>query len=175
MASGRASKRPRWTGRGLLWDLWLLRRRLERRTTAIGNGRGLSPAGIEVIVELVRAGGLRPVEVDQFGIPTGPERREGLSQRELADRLRVRPPTISSTVTTLVRLGVVERVPADDGRAWSVRLLPVEAIVVLLEGLAMVEDDLAGQFKKPELDQLRALVGKLSARLKPLDEPPDEP
>lgn len=47
----------------------------------------------------------------------------GVSQRELAARLEVRPPTVSAAVDKLVAAGVVERLPSpDDARAYRVRL-----------------------------------------------------
>ncbi len=67
------------------------------------------------------------------------EQPEGVRQRELADRLGVRAPTVSAALPRLEALGIVERVnDPDDPRAWRVRLrqnAPLLPGVELLEAL----------------------------------------
>ncbi len=80
--------------------------------------------------------------------------RAGLTQRELAARIRVEAPTLSVAVAKLEAAGLVERAadPAD-GRAWRVRLVskhdrisPVMEVLRLLEQRAtagIAPEDLA--------------------------------
>jgi DNA-binding MarR family transcriptional regulator len=142
----------RWKADGLLWDLWLLRRRLEWATAAAATSVGLSPAAAEVIVELSR-------------VP------KGLSQRQLAARLRVQPPSISTLVSRLAEAGVVERVPdAGDNRTWTVRLTRHRRVVGLLERLAREEDGVLDALKPSEVAEARVLLGRLSRWFRSLDE-----
>ena len=148
--------RRRWKPDGLLWDLWLLKRRLDWALSAASTSVGLSAAGAEVIVELSRA-------------------PKGLTQRRLAQRLRVQPPSISTLVSRLVEDGVVERVPDPrDDRAWLVRLTRHPDVVELLERLAREEDGVLGVLKPSEVAEARALVGRLSRSLRRLDEVGDD-
>lgn len=88
----------------LMWKLWWLRRILNVELSKISNSFFIPESGVELLLELMQA-------------------PEGLTQRELADTLRLRGSTISVAITKLVEAGLVRREPDDvDGRAWRVTL-----------------------------------------------------
>ncbi len=123
-------------------------RRLEQELSAVG----MTPATFRLVGELMRS-------------------PEGLSQRELAERLRVRPPTVSTAVTRLVADGLVERVPdPSDARAYLVRLASDASLYPGAELLARIEADILSNLNASEQRQISSALDALLRRLTPLPE-----
>ena len=106
----------------------------------------LSVAGFRLVGELMRS-------------------PEGLGQNELARRLGVRPPTVSTAVSKLEEGGIVERTPNPaDARAHLVRLrskAPLARGVALLE---TIEHELTDDLSDRERKQLLRLLERATAR-----------
>ncbi len=112
-------------------------------------GMGLTPAGFRLVGVLM-------------GEP------EGLRQRELADRLGVRPPTISAAIPRLEALGIVERVDdPDDPRAWRVRLSARAPLVPGVELLEALDREVFSSLSKTERRSLASLLERIGERVSP--------
>jgi DNA-binding MarR family transcriptional regulator len=82
-----------------------------------------SRLGFAVLAPSLERAGISLADFRLVGVLLG--ETAGLSQRELAARLEVRPPTISAAVDKLVAAGLLERLASPtDARAVSVRLTP---------------------------------------------------
>lgn len=104
--------------------LWALADAFETRLAAELERFGMSIAGFRLVGELMQA-------------------PDGLRQRELASRLRVKPPTVSAAVTRLQEQGLVERRrDPDDPRAWRVCLANDAPLSEGLAVLQRIESDL---------------------------------
>lgn len=108
--------------------------------------------------------GLTPAEFRLVGVLlTAPE---GLRQRALAERLGVRPPTVSAALPKLERAGVVERVDdPEDPRAWVVRLRSTAPLLPGVEALEALDAALLRGVSRSERAQLVGLLGRLTASL----------
>lgn len=123
----------------LMWKLWWLRRILNVELSKMANSHFISESAVEVLLELMQA-------------------PEGLTQRELADTLRLRGPTISVAIDKAVESGLVRRRPdEEDGRAWRVTLENNAPASDLAEQLGLYESRLTEKYSKEEL----RLVGRV--------------
>lgn len=127
--------------------LWGLQLAFQARLDRALAGLGLTSAGFRLVGELMNA-------------PTG------LKQRELAQRLGVKAPTVSVAISKLEAAGVVERVddPADP-RAWSVRLSPTAPLGPGVEVLEALERDLIGSLSTKDRRALIDLLDRVTTRL----------
>ncbi|MDX2012894.1 MAG: MarR family transcriptional regulator [Myxococcaceae bacterium] len=108
---------------------------------------GLTSAGFRLVGELMNA-------------------PRGLKQRELAQRLGVKAPTISVAVSRLQAAGVVERVDDEtDPRAWRIRLTRAAPIKPGLEVLARLDQQLTAGLSAPERRALTTLLERLTHRM----------
>lgn len=123
----------------LMWKLWWLRRILNVELSSIATSHFLSESTVEVLLELMQA-------------------PEGLTQRELADALRLRGPTISVAIDKAVEGGLVRRRPdEEDGRAWRVTLEKNAPTKDLAEQFELYDSRLTEKYTKAEL----RLVGRV--------------
>ena len=79
------------------------------------------------IFEQALAGRIRPLGLvpGQFPVLLALWERDGLTQRDLVERLDVEQPTMANTLARMERDGLIVRSPhPDDGRARIVRLTP---------------------------------------------------
>lgn len=130
-------------------QLWALLDRFEDRLRADLASMGLTVASFRLIGELM----YEP---------------EGLRQSELARRLRVRPPTVSTAVTRLEQDGLVRRLPdPDDPRAWRVCLEKDASLDAGFDILAGIDATLTQNLSASETKTLHRLLGKLIANLEP--------
>lgn len=93
---------------------------------------------------------------------------DGISLRQLAERLAVRPPTITKTVTRLIAQGlVVKRVSEHDGRQSHAYLTPRGADIVAAVSAARKAVDRAAlaDFSARERKTLRKLLQRLTQNL----------
>lgn len=127
--------------------LWGLLAAFEQRLSQELEPLGLTRAGFRLVGELMRS-------------------PEGLGQAELARRLGVRPPTVSTAVSRLEDAGVVERHPDPrDARAYLIRLA---ADAPLREGAAVlerIEADLVAGLDPDARQQLLESLDHLSRSL----------
>jgi DNA-binding MarR family transcriptional regulator len=94
-------------------------------------------------------------------------REDGLSQRELVERLGIEQSTVAKTVRRLEAGGFVRREPdADDRRVSRVRLTePGRAVRSDVEGMwRRVDEDFGDGLTPVERDRLVALLGKTFGR-----------
>ncbi|MCU0701102.1 MAG: MarR family transcriptional regulator [Myxococcaceae bacterium] len=111
------------------------------------SGLGLTSAGFRLVGELMNA----PM---------------GLKQRELAQRLGVKAPTVSVAVSKLEAAGVVERVDDEtDPRAWRIRLTRAAPIRPGLEVLARLDRQLSAGLSPKDRRALTALLERLTNRM----------
>jgi DNA-binding MarR family transcriptional regulator len=129
--------------------LWALMHAFEARLSTELGSFGLTLAGFRLIGELMRS-------------------PEGVSQSELARRLRVRPPTVSTSLSRLEAAGLIERTedPADP-RAYLVRLVPDASLGRGVDLLERLEAELIGELALPEREQLVALLDRVGEALQP--------
>ena len=95
--------------------------------------------------------------------------RDTMSMSELADILRVRPPTASKTIARLSALGLVERRAADgDGRVVRVALTEEgQAKAKALEALALdIEAEVVANLDGKERRRLRKLMKRVEKGLR---------
>ncbi len=93
---------------------------------------------------------------------------DGVSLRELAERLSVRPPTITKTVTRLIAQGLVEkRISERDGRQGHAHLTDKGAAIVGAVGAARkaVEQVALAGFSGRERKTLRKLLQRMAQNL----------
>ncbi len=93
---------------------------------------------------------------------------DGISLRDLAERLSVRPPTITKTVTRLAAQGLVEkRLSNSDGRQNHAHLTERGAALVDAVGKSRkrVERDALKGFSNKERKTLRKLLERVTANL----------
>lgn len=127
--------------------LWALQLAFQARLDHSLAGLGLTSAGFRLVGELMNA-------------PTG------LNQRELAQRLGIKAPTVSVAISSLETAGVVERVDdPNDPRAWSVRLSPTAPLGPGVAVLEALERDLVGSLSTKERRALRSLLDRVTTRL----------
>ena len=93
---------------------------------------------------------------------------DGLTQAELARRLRLEPPSMCRMIDRLARDGTVARTPdPDDRRATRVRLTP-GGRALAEQGMAIVdgiEERIFGGLDADERDQLAELLRRVMERL----------
>ena len=128
--------------------LWALQVAFQARLDRALSGLGLTSAGFRLVGELMSA-------------------PRGLKQRELAQRLGVRAPTVSVAISRLEAVGVLERVEdRDDPRAWSVRLAAGAPLGPGVEVLERLERDLVGALsakdKRALIDLLEHVTNRMS-------------
>lgn len=127
--------------------LWGLQLAFQARLDRALAGLGLTSAGFRLVGELMNA-------------PTG------LKQRELAQRLGIKAPTVSVAISKLEAAGVVERVDdRDDPRAWSVRLSPTAPLGPGVDVLERLERDLVGPLSAKDRRALLNLLDRVTTRL----------
>ena len=137
----------------IVLKIWALSAAFERRLATELAGFGLSVAAFRLIGEVMRE-------------------PEGLRQGELARRLGVRPPTVSTAVARLEKDGLVRRVPdPDDPRARRVHLNPDAPLLPGLEMLGRLESVLVDGLDKDEFEHLAELLDTLCTRLRSSVEP----
>lgn len=128
-------------------QLWQLAVTFEARLAAELSVLDLSVASFRLIGEVMRA-------------------PDGLRQGELARRLGVRPPTVSTAVARLEKGGLLRRVPdPDDPRARRVTLAPGADLSAGVEVLARLEAAVTAGFDADELTQARAALSTFTQRL----------
>jgi DNA-binding MarR family transcriptional regulator len=124
--------------------------RLHRaRTARLLEGLGLFP-GQEQVIEALAT-------------------QESMSMSELADVLRVRPPTASKTIARLSTLGLVERRTADgDGRVVRVALTQEgREMAEAVEALALdIEAEVVADLDARERRRLRKLIRRVERSLR---------
>lgn len=131
----------------LVTRLWALQVVFQARLDRALSGLGLTSAGFRLVGELMNAPG-------------------GLSQRELAQRLSVKAPTISVAISRLEAAGVVERVEdREDPRAWSVQLAANAPLGPGVEVLETLERDLVGSLRSKEKRALLDLLERVTKRM----------
>ena len=127
--------------------LWGLQLAFQARLDRALAGLGLTSAGFRLVGELMNA-------------PTG------LKQRELAQRLGIKAPTVSVAISKLEAAGVVERVDdRDDPRAWSVQLSPTAPLGPGVAVLEALERDLVGPLSTKDRRALIDLLDRVTTRL----------
>jgi DNA-binding MarR family transcriptional regulator len=129
--------------------LWALQVAFQARLDAALAGLGLTSAGFRLVGELM-------------GAPNG------LSQRELAQRLGVKAPTVSVAITRLEAAGVVVRVEnRADPRAWSIQLAANAPLGPGVEVLETLERDLVGSLSAKDRRALIKLLDHVIHRMSP--------
>jgi DNA-binding MarR family transcriptional regulator len=84
---------------------------------------------------------------------------DGIGQRELLRRLRLSHEAVSSTITSLARRGIVERIPTEgDGRSWQVKLVSRDVDRALAVNLRLCSDRVDSQLGREGLAGLAALA-----------------
>ena len=127
--------------------LWALQVAFQARLDRALSGLGLTSAGFRLVGELMNAPG-------------------GLKQRELAQRLGIKAPTVSVAISRLEAAGVVERVEdRADPRAWSVRLAARAPLGPGVEVLEALERDLVGPLSAKDRRGLIALLDRVTQRI----------
>ena len=127
--------------------LWSLLVTFERRLAHELSDLGISVSGFRLIGEVSRSPG-------------------GVRQAELARRLGVRPPTVSSAVARLEAQGLVRRVPdPDDPRARRVLLVDGVALRPGFDVLERMDELLCGGMSESERQQALAILDTLTQRL----------
>ena len=127
--------------------LWALLDVFEQRLSKELSAMNLSVASFRLIGELMRSPG-------------------GLGQSELARRLGVRPPSVSTAVSKLEAAGIVERTPnPNDARAYVVRLCSQAPLDHGVELLATLERELVSDLSPDEREQLVSFLDRANARL----------
>ena len=127
--------------------LWALQVAFQARLDRALSGLGLTSAGFRLVGELMSA-------------------PRGLKQRELAQRLGVKAPTVSVAISRLEAAGVVERLEdPEDPRAWSVRLAPNAPLAPGVEVLESLERDLVGSLSSKDRRGLIDLLERVTARM----------
>jgi len=115
---------------------------------------------------LLESQGLFPGQEQVLEALTG---REALSMSELAEILRVRPPTASKTVARLSLAGLIERKASDgDGRVVKVALTEAgRAKALAIEALALdIEGEATAQLDGKDRKRLRKLLKRVEKGLK---------
>lgn len=133
----------------LVTRLWALQLAFEARLEAAlaRAGLGLTSAGFRLVGELMNAPG-------------------GLKQRELAERLGVKAPTVSVAVSRLEAAGVVERVEDPrDPRAWRITLTANAPIMPGVDVLESLERELFSGLSSKERRTLGVLLARLTTPL----------
>jgi MarR family transcriptional regulator, transcriptional regulator for hemolysin len=127
--------------------LWSLLVAFERRLAHELSDLGISVSGFRLIGEVSRSPG-------------------GVRQAELARRLGVRPPTVSSAVARLEAQGLVRRMPdPDDPRARRVLLADGVALRPGFDVLGRMDDLLCDGMSETERQQTLAALDALAQRL----------
>lgn len=127
--------------------LWALQIAFQARLDGALAGLGLTSAGFRLVGELM-------------GAP------QGLSQRELAQRLGVKAPTVSVAVSRLEAAGVVNRVEnREDPRSWSVRLAANAPLAHGVEVLERLERELIGPLSAKDRRGMLALLDRVTERM----------
>lgn len=127
--------------------LWGLQLAFQARLDRALSGLGLTSAGFRLVGELMNA-------------------PNGLKQRELAQRLGIKAPTVSVAISKLEAVGVVERVDdPDDPRAWSIRLAPNAPLGPGVEVLETLERELVGSLSAKDRRVLLELLDRVTTRL----------
>lgn len=94
---------------------------------------------------------------------------EGLNQKELAERMHIKPATLTVMLTRLEQAGFVERFSdPNDQRVWRIRLTPEGHEISRRVHDAVEEIDLMtfGNFSEKEKEQFRGLMNKMYDNLK---------
>lgn len=126
--------------------LWALQVAFQARLDAALARLGLTSAGFRLVGELMSA-------------------PQGLSQRELAQRLGVKAPTVSVAISRLEAAGVVRRVESLDPRAWSVQLAPSAPLGAGVDVLEALERDLVGSLPAKDRRRLLDLLDRVGNRM----------
>lgn len=127
--------------------LWALQVAFQARLDRALSRLGLTSAGFRLVGELMNA-------------------PQGLKQRELAQRLGIKAPTVSVAISKLAADGVVERVEdPEDPRAWSVRLAANAPLGPGVEVLEDLERDLVGALSAKDRRGLIDLLDRVTARM----------
>jgi MarR family transcriptional regulator for hemolysin len=127
--------------------LWAMQLAFQARLDRSLAGLGLTSAGFRLVGELMSA-------------------PHGLKQRELAQRLGIKAPTVSVAISRLEAVGVVERIDdRDDPRAWSVRLSPNAPLGPGVAVLEALERDLVGALSQKDRRALLNLLDRVTTRL----------
>lgn len=140
-------------------DLWRLADALERLlTTQVATTLGLTLPAFRLVGEVQRA-------------------PEGLTQRALATRLGVTPPTVSNAVDRLVAQGVLERRPdPGDQRAHRIHLAEHAPLGPGVAVLTAVNDALVADLSDDEVATLAILLPRMTRALEAhLADPPHLP
>ena len=149
MSSGKTS-RPTITPKldsSVALQLWALTDAFERRLSAELASLGLSVAGFRLVGELINA-------------------PEGLRIGALAERLRVKAPTVSVMVDRFEAQGLVERIAdPSDARAARVRLAAHAPLAHGVDVLARIDRALLADGSTTERTSLIAQLAKLTAAL----------
>lgn len=133
----------------LVVTLWTTAIAFERRLAAELATMGLSVASFRLIGEVMRE-------------------PQGVRQGELARRLGVRPPTVSTAVAKLEADGIVSRVPdPSDPRARLVLLAENAPLLPGIDLFQRLESLLVAGLNADEQSQLRAGLSQLTANLQP--------
>lgn len=128
-------------------QVWVLADAFDRRLSAELASMGLSVAGFRLVGELLRA-------------------PEGLRVGTLAERLRVKAPTVSVMVDRFVAQGLVERVAdPDDARATRVRLAKNAPLAEGIDVLERLDRALSDGVSAAEQARTIATLARLTARL----------
>ncbi len=93
---------------------------------------------------------------------------DGMPMGELAERLSVRPPTVSKTIARLSAQGLVRRAAVGgDGRLVRVEITPEgrEKVEAFRHMLAEVEDEMLSDLDGKEARRLRKLLKKVARTL----------
>lgn len=90
----------------------------------------------------------------------------GVSQKTLAQRLRLEAPTLSVTITKLVTAGVLERVAdPDDGRAWRVRIAARSAVSDVMKVVAAAESQATRGVSAADLETTKRVLAQITTNL----------
>ena len=91
---------------------------------------------------------------------------KNITQKELAEKLSVRPATISVALSKLEQQGLVKRTPSStDKRANYLKLLPSKKVSTVDKLLTEIESELCQGISKKELETTRKVLDQLIERL----------
>jgi DNA-binding MarR family transcriptional regulator len=96
---------------------------------------------------------------------------EDITQKDLAEKLSVRPATLSVAISKLEDRGVVKRVPSDlDKRANYLRLTPSSNFTEMTEILGTFEKKISLGISAKDLKTTRKVLGQLLDNLSRFDQ-----